>query len=181
MTRAIVFYLFGVLACVFGLVAVTRRNPVHGALHLVLSLLSLAVVYITLGALFLAMAQVFVYAGAIMVLFLFVIMMIGTRPEELARRAREGFAFGLIAALLLLGAILQSFTFIPGGGSWDPLHPGTGGAAIAVAEVGAREMAGPLIGSAGAFGEHALAFELGSILVLVAIVGAILLTRGRNR
>lgn len=171
--RANAFYLFASLAAVFALFAVTRKSPVHSALMLVLSLLSLAGVYLALGAVFVALAQVFVYAGAIVVLFLFVIMLVGTKPEYVGARARSGFLAGLGVAALLFIAL---FTKRPHLGSM-----------IEPFEVAARELAVPLIGWrewseveevwTNHLGVHALAFELGSVLVLVAIVGSVMLTR----
>lgn len=161
--RPSIYYIFATLACIFALFAITRKNPVHSALMLVLSLLSLSVVYLAIGAVFLAMAQIFVYAGAIMVLFVFVLMLIGTRPDEIGKRTRDGWGLGLLAAISCLLVFLVKYDFR--------------GGALRIVEVGPAELAGVLVGVGSELGEHALAFELGSVLVLVAIVGALLLTR----
>lgn len=162
--RVHAFYLFGFLTLVFGLLAITRRNPVHSALMLVLSLLSGAGIYLVLGAKFLAMAQIFVYAGAIVVLFVFVIMMVGTGPEVLARRARHDWGWGLGAALLVGAALALKLPLLPG-------------AVITIVETSPRALAAVLVGSGGLLGEHALAFELGSFLVLASMIGAVMLGR----
>jgi NADH-quinone oxidoreductase subunit J len=165
--RFAAFHLFSVLACLFALLAITRRNPVHSALMLVLCLLSIAVDYLVLGAAFLAMAQVFVYAGAIVVLFLFVIMLVGTLPESYKRRARDGWIFGAITAVIAFVVLAAKLT---------PL----GDIPIRVLESGPADLAPLLIGTGGVYGEHALAFELGSVLVLAAIIGAVLLSRSHD-
>ena len=164
--RVSIFYIFSTLACIFGLLAITRRNPVHSALMLVLSLLSLAAVYLSLGALFIAMAQIFVYAGGIMVLFLFVIMLVGTRAEVIGVRGRAGYAGGLMVALAVLVVLLWKLPYL--------------GGMVRIIEVGPRELAAVLIGTQSVLGEHAFAFELASVLVLVAIIGSLLLTRKKN-
>jgi len=130
---------------------------------LVLSLLSLAGVYIVLGAAFLAMAQVFVYAGAIMVLFIFVIMLVGTKPSTVAIRARDNYQWGIGIAVLLFIVFVMKLGSIPMG--------------IRIVETEVKKLALVLVGTGSDFGIHALAFELGSLLVLVSLIGAVLLTR----
>lgn len=165
--RVHAFYLFGFLTLVFGLLAITRRNPVHSALMLVMSLLSAAGIYLVLGAKFLAMAQIFVYAGAIVVLFIFVIMMVGTGPEVLARRGRKDWGWGLAAALLVGLALALKLPLLPG-------------VVLAFVETTPQALAAVLVGTGGMLGEHALAFELGSFLVLAAMIGSVMLGRMRS-
>ncbi|RMH59559.1 MAG: NADH-quinone oxidoreductase subunit J [Candidatus Hydrogenedentota bacterium] len=162
--REAAFLLFGGAMIISALLAVTRRNPVHAALWLVLTMLSLAGVYLALGAVFLAMAQIFVYAGAIMVLFLFVVMLVGAPVEELKTPFRKGSLWGVVAA----GAVFVAFL---------TRMPALERVRVVVFEVTARALASPLIGSGGNWGRHALAFELGSVLVVAAILGAILMVR----
>ncbi len=164
--RVQAYYLFASLACLFGMFAITRRNPIHSAIMLVCSLLSLAIVYLVLGAVFLAMAQVFVYAGAIMVLFIFVIMLAGTQPNTISVRARNGYFWGIGMA----GLVGLAFAIV--------LSVKNGGI-IAFRDLSVEELAVALIGTGGTYGEHAFAFELGSVLVLLSIVAAVLLTRKR--
>lgn len=163
MIRVSVFYFLATCSVIFGALAITRKNPIHSALMLVLSLLSLAGVYVALGAAFLAMAQVFVYAGAIMVLFIFVIMLVGTKPTTIAIRARDHYQWGIAIAVLLF------IVFV--------IKLGASSLGIRGIETEVKELALVLVGTGSIFGVHALAFELGSILVLVSLVGAVLLTR----
>ncbi len=165
--RVHAFYLFGFLSTVFALLAITRRNPVHSALMLVMTLLSVAGVYLVLGARFVAMAQIFVYAGAIVVLFVFVIMMVGTGPEVLSHRGRHNWGWGLAAALLVGAALALKIPLLPD-------------AVLALTDTDPRALAAVLIGSGGLIGEHALAFELGSFLVLAAMIGSVMLGRTRS-
>ncbi|OIO33544.1 MAG: hypothetical protein COS94_03600 [Candidatus Hydrogenedentes bacterium CG07_land_8_20_14_0_80_42_17] len=164
--RVIGFYIFSILSCIFALCAVTRKNSIHAALFLVLTLLSLALDYLILGSVFLALAQVFVYAGAIVVLFLFVIMLIGSSSDSDARRVRIGFFSGIAAGSILILVLAAKLSSILN------LH-------LRIRETTLQELAAYLIGINGSFGEFALAFELGSVLVLSAMIGAFLLARNR--
>ena len=99
MFEAIVFYAFGLILLVSALCVVTARNPVHAALFLVLSFFTASAIWLLLRAEFLAIALVLVYVGAVMVLFLFVVMMLDINIERL----REGFWRNLPAALVVGG------------------------------------------------------------------------------
>ena len=155
-----VFFFFAAIAVIFALVVVLHRNPVVGALSLVVSFFSLAVMYVLLDAPFLAALQVIVYAGAIMVLFLFVIMLLNlqhmsepaTRPIQqfLGYTASAAFGIGVVYYIIKYAV----FTSMPSG----PFH--TEAAAIGVA----------------LFESYVFPFEMVSILLLAAIVGALLLS-----
>src|SRR3970282_285590 len=97
MFEAVVFYLFGGVLLLSGLAVITARNPVHGALFLVLSFFTAAALWLLLQAEFLAIALVVVYVGAVMVLFLFVVMMLDINIE----RVRQGFWRNLPLALVV--------------------------------------------------------------------------------
>jgi NADH-quinone oxidoreductase subunit J len=163
MFEYVVFFFFAAVAVIFALVVVLHRNPVVGALSLVVSFFSLAVMYVLLDAPFLAALQVIVYAGAIMVLFLFVIMLLNlqhmsepaTRPTQqfLGYTTSAAFAIGLVYYLIKYAV----FTALPAG----PFH--TEAQAIGVA----------------LFESYVFPFEMVSILLLAAIVGALLLS-GRS-
>src|SRR5690606_16297185 len=109
--EVVLFVLFGGLALGAGVAVVTMRNVVHAALMLVLNFLSIAALYLTLQSPFLSIIQVIVYAGAIMVLFLFVIMLLGVDRDDLLfevrRRQQVGAVFGaaLVAGMLLFGVV----------------------------------------------------------------------------
>src|SRR2546426_3159537 len=102
MFEAVVFYSFGAVLLVAGLLVVTARNPVHGALFLVLAFFTAAALWLLLQAEFLALALVVVYVGAVMVLFLFVVMMLDINLE----RVREGFWSNLPLALIVGGVMV---------------------------------------------------------------------------
>jgi NADH-quinone oxidoreductase subunit J len=156
----LIFFFFAAVAVLFALVVVLHRNPVVGALSLVASFFALAVMYVLLDAPFLAALQVIVYAGAIMVLFLFVIMLLNLQhaPEPATRPIQQflgyttsgAFAIGLVYFLLKYAA----FTSLPQG--WFRADART---------IGIRM-----------FEAYILPFEMVSILLLAAIVGALLLS-----
>ncbi|HUP61829.1 MAG TPA: NADH-quinone oxidoreductase subunit J [Thermoanaerobaculia bacterium] len=158
-----IFFFFAAVAVIFSLVVVLHRNPVVGALSLVAAFFALAVMYVLLEAPFLAALQVIVYAGAIMVLFLFVIMLLNlqhmtepvTRPLQqfLGYTAGGAFGLGLIYYLLKYGV----FEKLPDG----PFH--------ASARVIGKAM----------FEAYVFPFEMVSILLLAAIVGALFMS-GRS-
>ena len=167
------FYLFGLLAIISAVVFVTRKSPVAAALWLVSVMFSLAAIYVMLDAHFIGAIQVLVYAGAIMVVFLFVVMLLNLgHPDDVAD-ARTGWwklAAGIVglALVALIGAKLRVE------------YPQTLAVPADFAErtllernaVGA--IAEPL------FKDYLLAFELTSIVLLVAIVGAVVIGRRRD-
>ena len=151
------FYLAAVVAVVATLLVVVSAQAVHALLYLIVSLLAVAVIFYVLGAPFAAALEVIVYAGAIMVLFIFVMMMLGRDANALAAnrewlRPRAWFGPTLLAAILLAELIYVFDT-----------HAGAGGAALVV---DARQV-GMLL-----FGPYLLGVELASMLLLAALVGA---------
>ena len=167
------FYLFGLFAIVSALLFVTRKSPVAAALWLVSTLFSLAALYVLLDAQFIGVIQVLVYAGAIMVVFLFVIMLLNLgHPSDIAdargtgwKVAAGGVGLALLAQIFALtrARAAESLSLAPGYVAQDVAQRG------AIAPI-----AKPL------FTEYLLAFELTSILLLVAIVGAVVLGRRRQ-
>jgi NADH-quinone oxidoreductase subunit J len=155
-----IFFLFAAVAVIFALVVVLHRNPVVGALALVASFFALAVMYVLLEAPFVAALQVIVYAGAIMVLFLFVIMLLNlqhaaeptTRPVQQFLGYTTGAAFGIGLVYFLLKYAV--FASLPNG----PFH------------ADARTIGIQL------FESYVFPFEMVSILLLAAIVGALYLS-----
>jgi NADH-quinone oxidoreductase subunit J len=166
------FYLFGIIAVVSALLFVTRKSPVAAALWLVNTMFCLAALYILLDAQFIGAIQVLVYAGAIMVVFLFVIMLLNLgHPSELADA--RGLGWRLAAGLVGLALIAEIFA-LTGVRLPDTFTLPAGAVAADVAQNGAiAPIAKPL------FTNYLLAFELTSILLLVAIVGAVVLGRRR--
>ena len=167
------FYLFGVIALASALAFVTRKSPVAAALWLVNTMFSLSALYVLLDAQFIGVMQVLVYAGAIMVVFLFVIMLLNLgHPSEIADRR------GLWATLAAsaIGIILVAEIMMIGRGDVATKYEVPRGfAADQLARYGAvGTVARPL------FNEYLLAFELTSVLLLVAIAGAVVLGRRRD-
>jgi len=152
------------LALVCGFLVIVQRHAVYSALFLILTMGALAGLYILLEAHFVWAVQVLVYAGAIMVLFLFVIMLLNL-PREDVPYARRDFrrillAGGLATALLVeLGAVL---VFRPSAGAGKALTPG----------FGTTEMVGRLL-----FTQYLFPFEITSVILLIAIVGALVLAK----
>ena len=168
------FYLFGLVAVASAVAFVTRKSPVAAVLWLVNTMFSLAAMYIMLGAEFIGVIQVFVYAGAIMVVFLFVIMLLNLgHPVELADA--RGIWGKLLAGLLGLALLAQLSAIaaqrVPDRFLVDVSESPT---AVAAAEGAVVPVARPL------FTEYLLAFELTSVLLLAAIVGAVMLGRVRR-
>jgi NADH-quinone oxidoreductase subunit J len=164
---------FGLLAAVTVLGAIgviTRKNPVHSALLLIATLMSVAGIYVMLEAEFLAAVQVLVYAGGVMVLFLFVIMLVdleqrGKEPGPVKKISKGAVAAGTVLTLVFLCVLLSTFAMEPLGAST------AGGEAL--------RAGGGNLGSVALvmFRYYLLPFELASVLLLVAMVGAIVLGR----
>ncbi len=158
----IFFLLVGAVAVGSALAMVLSSNTVHSALFLLVNLFSLAVLYLTLGADFLAAVQVIIYAGAIMVLFMFVITLLspGSEGPLGGVRGRTAPALALCLALLVeVGLLLRSGTLPPAGS----------GSAVGIEQVGEA-----------LFTRYLFPFEVVSLLLLVAVVGAIVLARRRG-
>jgi NADH-quinone oxidoreductase subunit J len=167
------FYLFGVFALASALAFVTRKSPVAAALWLVNTMFSLSALYVMLDAQFIGVMQVLVYAGAIMVVFLFVIMLLNLgHPSEIADKRGVWATLGaVVIGLVMVGEIMV----IGRGDVAMKYEVPRGFAADQLAKYGAVGMiARPL------FNEYLLAFELTSILLLVAIAGAVVLGRRRD-
>ena len=167
------FYLFGLIAIASSIAFVTRKSPVAAALWLVTTMFCLAALYAMLEAHFIGVIQVLVYAGAIMVVFLFVVMLLNLgQPSELGDLRGK---WGRLAAGLLGLALLAQVMTLSGRRLPAPFTPGGGYDPVAVRNLGAiGSVAQPL------FNEYLLAFELTSILLLVAIVGAVVIGRRRR-
>jgi NADH-quinone oxidoreductase subunit J len=160
------FILFGALALGGALNLLFQRHPIHSALSLVVVMMSLAVLYWSLGAEFLAAAQVIVYSGAIMVLFIFVIMLLNAGKEQRTNGSRAAYAVGFPGAAAIF--CLLSFVFLSERGALGASNIGgdLGNAVDNIAQV-----------SAMLFTRQLLPFEVTSVLILVAILGAVVLAR----
>ncbi|MES2287151.1 MAG: NADH-quinone oxidoreductase subunit J [Bacteroidota bacterium] len=154
------FYFLSFLAIMFALMVVFSKNPVHSVLYLVLTFFTIAGHYVLLNAQFLAAVHIIVYAGAIMVLFLFVIMLLNLNKEtephkSVWLKASAAVASGLL--LVVLVGALKSAETIVATNTFDP-------------NIGLIENLGKVL-----FSEFLLPFEVSSVLLLVAMVGAVML------
>jgi NADH-quinone oxidoreductase subunit J len=160
----LLFYLFSAATLMCGVLVVANpfsRNPVTNAMFLVLTIVSLAGLFVLLHAFFLAAVQVLVYAGAVMVLFLFVIMLLNLKEEQQRVIKRAGAVLGILTAALTYSLLLRAFNGVAA----------TGASASPELE-GATAPLGRVL-----FTEYLLPFEIVSILLLVAMVGVILLSK----
>jgi NADH-quinone oxidoreductase subunit J len=165
----IVFWAFAGLAMASALLCITMRNPVSSALWLVVTLFALAGLFVLLDAQFIAVLQVLVYAGAIMVLFLFVIMLL-----NIGRATRSDIkgAWGLGVGVLLAGLMMVQLLALRFGAPPQQLTLPPGAMARAAAEQGmVAAVARPL------FSTYLVPFEITSILLLAALVGAVVLAK----
>lgn len=156
------FWLFSTLAIVAALAMVTRRNPVAAALWLVNVMFALAALYVMLGAHFLGAAQVLVYAGAIMVVFVFVVMLLNLGQNDVKERRSMDAA---LAASAIAGALAAELLYVLRAQPFpvDGLQP-----------VDADALA-PIANSL--FTDNLVAFEVTSLLLLVAVIGAVVLAK----
>jgi NADH-quinone oxidoreductase subunit J len=164
------FVLFGAVALGAAIGMLFQRNAVHAALLLVVNLLSVAVLFLTLGAEFLFVAQIIVYAGAIVILFLFVIMLLGVDREEVISeprrfQARQGLLGGL-AGIILVGALFGTL----GGARLVATMP------EAPQDFGSAQSLGRAL-----FSTYLLPFEVTGLLLLVATIGILMLAKREPR
>ena len=155
------FYFFAALTVICGALIILNRNQVNSAMFLVLAIASMAGLFVLLHAFFLAAVQVLVYAGAVMVLFLFVIMLLDLKEED----RRKFNLFGIITGVVSVAAIAYiCFAAIQSGrGELPPKQTGDPGSTI-------------LLGQR-LFADYLLPFEILSVLLLVAMVGVVLLSK----
>jgi NADH-quinone oxidoreductase subunit J len=158
--ETVLFILFGAIAVCGAIMVVTRKHPMASALYLILTLFAVAALFVLRQAHFLAAVQVIVYAGAVVVLFVFVIMLINVPEDRLpVERATTTRVLGVIAAgfFVLESAVLARRYWMPKGPA---------------AEVGTVEAVGRAL-----FTDYLLAFEITSVLLLAAVIGAIALAK----
>ena len=173
LTAQVAFYYLAAVSVASAMLAVTRKNPVHSMLWVLALFLHVAGIFLLLGAEFLAAVQVIVYAGAILIFYLFVVMLLDLPGEEARPRFGKHWplaaAVGLAFAVLIWGALIETS---------DPF-----GTEVARAEA-PMAAEGPPLGSLAdvgtkLFGPFALPFEIVSLVLLAAIVGAVVLARRR--
>lgn len=166
--EAFSFYAFAALAVLASLLVVAQRNPMYSVMLLIVSFGALAGLYVLLDAPFTAVTQIIVYAGAIMVLFLFVVMLLNVPREEPVPAAAAslvgptGLKIGAVLSVLLGIEVVWALSRL----SISTFDPTIGPAVSSVETIGKV-----------LFTQHAFAFEVTSILILVAMVGAVVLAR----
>jgi NADH-quinone oxidoreductase subunit J len=163
---ALAFYLFATICVLAGVGVITARNPVHSVLFLILAFFNAAGLFVLLGAEFLAMILVVVYVGAVAVLFLFVVMMLDINFAVLRAGIRQHIALGLAVGLLLLAELV----FVVSGWVAAP-----GASAPKGAPVDNTQALGALI-----YTKYLYPFQMSGLILLVAMIGAIVLTLRRR-
>jgi NADH-quinone oxidoreductase subunit J len=160
-----VFYFFAALSVVGGVMMITRKSAVHSAVYLVLTFVSVSAIYIILGADFLFAVQVLVYAGGILVLFLFVIMLVNLEEPRRYTGGKLHLVTAAVITLLLFGMLAGLFA--------------RAGAGQVLVSSGQAEGNLQAVGLA-LFRDYMFPFEVVSVLLLVAMIGAIVLGRPRT-
>ncbi len=156
------FFIFAAACLAGALNLLLQKHPINSALSLIVVMGALAALYLLLGAEFVAVIQIIVYAGAIMVLFVFVIMLLNAGEEEVTRGSKVAKVLGYPALMLIAGLLVYSLTHRFGQGAQLP----------AGAFLGSTQDIGKLL-----FTDFALPFEITSVLILIAIMGAVVLSR----
>jgi NADH-quinone oxidoreductase subunit J len=162
------FIYFAVAMTVLSLLVVTRKNPVHSVLWMLVLFIHIAGLYLFLNAEFLAAIQIIVYAGAILVLFLFVIMLLNLKKEETVKKYQAQWPVGagiVVILLVFLISIVGKITVLPALGKYS---------IDAVQAEGHIMIIGKVL-----YTKYLLPFEIASIILLVAIIGAVVLAKKR--
>jgi NADH-quinone oxidoreductase subunit J len=169
--RGIIFIIAALTAIAASVLMATRKNPIHSALWMIVTFFAMAVIYLLLNAQFIAIAQVMVYAGAIMMLILFVIMLVqmeregagnsGKTRRSVKTRVAEAFITVILCVEALFGALFYQMTGRSG------IYP-----TEAVNGVGNVKTVGLLL-----YGQYLFPFEIASILLLIGIVGAVVIAK----
>ena len=163
MLDLVTFYFFGTLAVVSAILVVTRKNAIHSAIFLITALLATAGIYLQLNAQFLFAVQIILYVGGIMVLFIFVIMLVNLdvalRQIQFNRQTFVAVVLALAVGAVLLFAVAHGHAMKLPPGAQGPLDPNT-------------ELVGKVL-----FERYMLPFEIASILLLVAMIGAVVMAK----
>jgi NADH-quinone oxidoreductase subunit J len=159
------FYLLAGIMLIGGILVITRKNPVHSALALIVTLLAQASIYLMLYAPFVAGVQIILYAGGIMVLFLFVIMLVSIDRSMKERQFNSQWIVGVIAATALGGLFIAVYT------KGTSIFPDR---ALSIVENDNTQKVASLL-----YGQYMFAFEIASLLLLVAIIGAVVMAKKR--
>ena len=173
MLEAAVFYTLAVLILGLGILVISARSAVHSVLFLVVNFLLVAILYVTLSAQFVAVIQVLVYAGGIVVLYLFVVMLVSLKrePEQHADTRR----LGVTGAVLAGAVLLEVIGIVAAGAARSDAPAGARGAGVPEA------ISDPMLNTEQVgwvlYTEYLIPFEVASMLLLVAMIGAIVLAK----
>ena len=169
MLEGLLFIIIGLITIVCALCVVFQKNPIYSAIFLIQTMVSLAVLYVLLHAPFIAAAQIMIYAGAVMVLFVFVIMLLNLSKEDV-EGGKDKLMFQKASAILLglilfvvIGVVTLKTVFLGTKGEYTPER---------INEIGNTQLVGKLL-----FTDYVLPFEIASILLFAAILGAIVLAK----
>ena len=172
MISAFAFYLFAFVTLISAIMVITARNPVNSVLFLILAFFNAAGLFVLLGAEFIAMILVIVYVGAVAVLFLFVVMMLDISFGDLRKGAMKYIPVGLIAGGILLAELIAVFV------GWkisDNAPENIASATPDVEKVANTEALGQIL-----YTDYIFAFQTSGLILLVAMIGAIVLTHRRR-
>jgi NADH-quinone oxidoreductase subunit J len=165
-TLQLFFAYFAGMIIVLSILVVTRKNPVHSVMWMLVLFVHIAALYLFLNAEFLAAIQIIVYAGAILVLFLFVIMLLNLRKEETERKFQRQWPIGVIIGVVFIAflvMILGEITVVPRLGKYSVEFIQSEGSLMTIGKI--------------LYTEYLLPFEIASLILLVAIIGAVLLAK----
>ena len=157
------FWFFAAAMLIFGISVIAQPSPVSSALSLVVTFVALAVLFVSLDAFFIGIIQILVYAGAVMVLFLFIIMLMDLRAGQKRRVHPATIAGGVLIALIFVGQLLQVLAAFP---------QGERGAPMLARPVNDVQSVGHVL-----FTSYNLPFQVVAVLILVATVGVVVLSK----
>ena len=169
MIATIAFYVFALVMIFAALMVITAKNPVHSVLFLILAFFNAAGLFVLLGAEFIAMILVIVYVGAVAVLFLFVVMMLDISFEDLRKGAMQYVPIGLLVAGILLVELFLLYS------SWSFAPQILGNITPAISEADNTKQLGQVL-----YTNYAYAFQVSGLILLVAMIGAIVLTHRKR-
>ena len=159
----LLFWIFAIAMLVFGVSVIAQPNPVSGALSLVVTFIALAALFVSLDAFFIGIIQILVYAGAVMVLFLFIIMLMDLNAGHRRGSHPATLAGGVLIALVFVGQLVQVLSAFPQGNRPAP---------VLAAPVNDVQSVGHVL-----FTSYNLPFQIVAVLILVATVGVVVLSK----
>ena len=165
--EAVLFYVFGFIAIITAILVIVQKNPIYSALFLIVTLFSMAVLFLLLNAQFVAAVQILVYAGAIMILFLFAIMLLNIKYEEKAfAKLTKLKVSSIFIAIILFAEFIYMIYSRKGLGMEGDITPDK------IAELGNVELIGKTL-----FTKYLFPFEVASLVLLIAMIGIIVLAK----